>query len=138
MAVRDSYREFVLEQLRHGGEVTWRRMFGGVGLYAAGVFFAVLDDDTLFFKTDATTRPEYEARGLKPFQPFGPDTQVLPYHEVPADVLENVNELKVWMARAVAVAAQNKQRRKPAAPRRAAQPAATRKRTEAPLRPDAG
>ena len=127
MAVRDSYLEFVLEQLRHGGEVTWRRMFGGVGLYAAGVFFAVLDDDTLYFKTNETTRPDYEARGVKPFQPFGPDTQVLPYHEVPADVLENVNELKVWMARSVAVAARKKPRRKPVAPRRTARSAAARK-----------
>ena len=126
MAVRDSYREFVVEQLSRVREVTWRRMFGGVGVYAGGVFFAVLDNDTLFFKTDETTRGEYEARGLKPFQPFGPDTQVLPYHEVPADVLENVDELALWMSRSVAVA-EKKKSRKPAASRGATKPKAVHK-----------
>ncbi len=119
--------------------MTWRKMFGGVGLYADGVFFALLDDDTLYFKTDETTRAEFEARGLKPFQPFGPDTPPMAYHEVPADVLENVNELKVWMARAVAVAvAKQKDRRKPARKWKESRPGAARKPSEGHLRPGTG
>ncbi|HTH49304.1 MAG TPA: TfoX/Sxy family protein [Candidatus Limnocylindria bacterium] len=138
MAVRDSYLEFVVEQLSRVREVSWRRMFGGVGIYAGGVFFAVLDNDSLFFKTDETTRPEYEARGLKPFQPFGPDTQVLPYHEVPADVLENVDELARWMSRAVAVAEQKRKARKEAKKPRAARLPRRRPAAEAPLRRRSG
>jgi DNA transformation protein len=104
MAVRDSYRDFVVEQLGRVRPVTWRRMFGGVGIYADGAFFALLDNDTLFFKTGDTNRGDFEARGMKPFQPFGPDTKPMSYFEVPGDVLENVAELAMWMAKAVAVA----------------------------------
>ena len=104
MAVRDSYREFVVEQLGRVRPVTWRRMFGGVGLYADGAFFALLDNDTLYFKTGDANHPDFTARGMKPFQPFGPDTKPMAYHEVPADVLENVAELTVWLGKAVTVA----------------------------------
>lgn len=104
MAVSDSYRGFILEQLGRVRPVTWRRMFGGVGLYADGQFFALLDNDTLYFKTGAANRPEFVARGMDPFQPFGPDSEPMDYHEVPADVLEDVALLKEWMDRAVQVA----------------------------------
>ena len=123
MAVSDSYREFVLEQLGRVRPVTARKMFGGVGLYADGAFFALLDNDTLFFKVDDTTRPEFVAEGMKPFQPFGEGTQPMNgYYEVPADVLERNERLAEWMARAVAVAVRaagdRKTRPKAAAKRR--------------------
>lgn len=105
MAVSDSYREFVLEQLGRIQPVTSRRMFGGVGLYADGLFFALLDNDTLFFKVDEATRPAFEAEGMKPFQPFGDGTTPMAgYYEVPADVLERSDRLSEWMRRAIEVA----------------------------------
>ena len=58
MAVSAQYLTFVLDQLGQARPVTSRRMFGGVGFYAAGVFFAVADNDSLFFKVDAQTRPQ--------------------------------------------------------------------------------
>ena len=103
MAVRDSYREYVLEQLGRVRPVTWRKMFGGVGVYADDRFFALLDNDTLYFKTGATNRADFEGRGMPPFQPFGPGTKPMDYHELPGDVLENVAELPEWIAKAVAV-----------------------------------
>jgi DNA transformation protein and related proteins len=104
MAVRETYREFVVEQLGRVRPVTWRKMFGGVGIYAGDAFFALLDNDTLYFKTGDANRADFEARGMKPFRPFGPDTKPMGYHEVPADVLEKVTELEVWLGKAVAVA----------------------------------
>jgi hypothetical protein len=43
MPVRDEFRLYLLDQMReaHGG-VTSRRMFGGLGLYADGLFFGVV------------------------------------------------------------------------------------------------
>jgi DNA transformation protein len=106
VAVRDSYREFVVEQLGRVGPVTWRKMFGGVGIYADGSFFALLDNDTLFFKTGGTNRGDFEARGMEPFRPFGPNSKPMAYHELPPDILENVAELTVWMGKAVGEARQ--------------------------------
>ena len=109
MAVSDSFRDFVLEQLhRAATPVRARRMFGGVGLYAGDTFFALIDDDTVYFKTDASTQPEFEARGMKPFRPFGDDGGTMQYHQIPEDVLENPETLRIWVERAVSVAHQKK------------------------------
>ena len=86
-------------------------MFGGVGIYAAELFFALLDDDTLYFKVDDGTRPQFEDRGMAPFRPYGEDGEVMGYYEVPADVLEDPEMLGAWVETAVAVARRAKGRR---------------------------
>jgi DNA transformation protein len=47
------------------GGVEARRMFGGHGLYAEGVMFALLDDGELFLKTDGETRARFVAAGCR-------------------------------------------------------------------------
>ncbi len=104
MAVSQSYREFVLEQLGRVTPVTSKSMFGGVGIYAQGIFFALIADDRLYFKVDDATRPHFEQRGMEPFRPFGEES-ALGYYEVPVDVLEDVRQLEAWIKMAVEVAA---------------------------------
>lgn len=104
MAVSDSYREFVLEQLGRVTPVTGKAMFGGVGIYAQGLFFALIAEDRLYFKVDDATRPDFEQLGMEPFRPFGEDS-AMGYYEVPADVAEDVNQLEIWMKKAIDVAA---------------------------------
>ena len=102
MPVTPDFRDYVLDQLRAVAPVTAKAMFGGIGIYTRGTFFALIADDVLYFKVDATTRPAFEAAGSKPFNPFGKGT--MGYYELPADVLENEDELREWMRAAVAVA----------------------------------
>ena len=104
MAVSQSYREFVLEQLGRGTPVTGKSMFGGVGIYAHELFFALIAEDRLYFKVDDATRPEFEERGMEPFRPFGEDS-AMGYYEVPVDVVEDVAQLETWMKKAIEVAA---------------------------------
>lgn len=114
MAVTDNYKAFVVEQLgRVLPEVRARAMFGGVGVYSTTLFFALIDDDVLYFKVDDRTRPEYEARQMPPFRPFGEGGEVMQYYEVPADVLEDEDALRRWGEAAVDVARRAKQRRSP-------------------------
>jgi DNA transformation protein len=107
MAVSKSYRDFVVEQLERVAPVTARSMFGGVGFYARGLFFALIAEDRLYFKVDDSTRPGFERRGMEPFRPFGED-QAMGYYEVPVDVLEEVVQLESWMTKALEVAAKAK------------------------------
>ena len=104
MAVSQSYREFVLEQLGRITPVTGKSMFGGVGIYAQGQFFALIAEDRLYLKVDDATRPDFEQRGMEPFRPFGEDS-AMGYYEVPVDVLEDVTKLETWMKKAIEVAA---------------------------------
>jgi DNA transformation protein len=43
--------------------LTKRRMFGGTGISADSVQFAMIIGDTLYFVVDDTTRPRYEQMG---------------------------------------------------------------------------
>ena len=47
MAVTEGFKDFVTELLSGVGPVTIRNMFGGAGVYADGVMFAIVADDVL-------------------------------------------------------------------------------------------
>ena len=105
MSVQLQYLTWILEQLEGLGGVTARRMFGGVGLYSGELFFGLIDDDTLFFKTDESNAAEYQARNMPRFmppsdRPMGP----MGYHQVPADIIEDAELLVAWARKAIAVA----------------------------------
>ena len=113
MSVSDTFRTFVLEQLgRTVIDLRSRSMFGGVGIYAGELFFALMDDDVLYFKVDDANRASFEGRGMEPFRPGGEGGEVMQYYEVPADVLEDVDQLATWVAAAVAVAARARKKRR--------------------------
>ncbi len=97
---RDDFQDFVLDQLDALGDVTVRRMFGGAGIYCGDTFFAILYTGRLYFKTDEQTRGEYEAHGMKPFQP-NPKQTLKSYYEVPAEVLEDRAALVEWAHAAI-------------------------------------
>jgi DNA transformation protein len=111
MSVSPSFRTFVLEQLaRSGLQIRGRSMFGGVGIYAGELFFALLADDTLYFKVDDATRPDFETRGLDAFRPYGEGSEGMHYFRVPDDLLEDPEELRRWAEKAVGVARRARRR----------------------------
>ena len=96
MAVSDSYLTFVLEQLDSVTRMVTKRMFGGVGIYSDGTFFAVVDNDTLFFKVDEALGRRYRDRGMPPFMPIPGANPMMGYYQVPLDVLEDAPTLGKW------------------------------------------
>ena len=109
MPVSSTFRTFVLDQLaRVATRVRAKSMFGGVGIYSGDVFFALIADDELYLKVDGSNRPDYEARGLGPFRPYGPGGETMQYYPLPEDVLENIESLRVWVDKALVVARQRK------------------------------
>jgi DNA transformation protein len=105
MPVSKNFIDYVLEQLAQLANVTSRRMFGGVGLYADGLFFGLIDDDTLYFKVDDSNRADYVQRGSKPFCPVAGSTEVsMSYFDLPAEVLEDAEDLTRWARKSVLVA----------------------------------
>src|SRR6187402_1537119 len=96
MSVSDSYLSFVLEQLGDVPRVITKRMFGGMGIYSDGTFFAVIDNDTLFFKVDETLAKRYRDKGMPPFAPIPGAKPMMGYYQVPPDVLEDGRALGQW------------------------------------------
>ncbi len=125
MSVSDNYRTYIVDQLAAVPSVSTRRMFGGIGVYSGELFFALIDDDVLFFKVDDSNREDYVSRKMKAFMPF-PGQPSLGYFQVPEDVIEEAEELTRWARRAIEVAA-NKKVAKTQAPKKKQAPAKKRK-----------
>ena len=74
-------------------------MFGGFGLYQDETFFGVIHKGKLFFKIDQSTVGEYRKRKMKPFRPNANQT-LKSYYQVPAEVIEDADELSQWAVKA--------------------------------------
>lgn len=98
----DSFASYVLEQLAAVEDLRSRRMFGGHGIYSGGRFFGIVHGGRLYLKTDAESRAEFERRGMGPFQPNS-DQVLKSYFEVPADVLEQPEQLILWARRSARI-----------------------------------
>jgi DNA transformation protein and related proteins len=118
MSVSDDFHSYVLEQLALLRGVTSRRMFGGVGLYAEGLFFGLIDDDVLYLKVDDSNRSEYTSRGMDAFRPFkDKPLYSMTYYEVPAEVLEEPEDLARWARKSCEVALASREPPKQPKPR---------------------
>jgi DNA transformation protein len=104
MAVSADYREYVLEQMGRVAPVSGRAMFGGVGIYSDGLFFALMDDGAVYLKVDDTNRAMFVDAGMGPFDPYGDGSMLMRYYELPADLLESPDLLRPWMDAALDVA----------------------------------
>jgi DNA transformation protein len=79
------------------GSVTVKRMFGGTGIYAEGLCFAIELKGEVFLKTDAVSQPDFFAVGSTPFV-YVAKGQARPtsYWSLPAGAHEDGDELRRW------------------------------------------
>jgi DNA transformation protein and related proteins len=99
--------------------VTMRRLFGGAGLYAGGVMFAILSKDVIYLKADGETRGVFEREGSTPFgyQARGERREIQSFWRMPERLYDDPDELAVWAERALAAARRsNEARTTPNAP----------------------
>lgn len=108
MTVSDDFLHFVLEQLSSWGRVTARRMFGGAGLYRDGKMFGLIADDVAYLKVDRSNREQFLQADSKPFRPYPNRATVMPYYEVPPDILEQPENLVEWAEQSLAIAGKRK------------------------------
>jgi DNA transformation protein len=109
MPVSTTFRQWVREQLEPSVRALRdRSMFGGVGIYAGDLFFALLAEDRLYMKVDDSNRSDFTAAGMEPFRPFPDQDFVMSYYEVPLEVIENRNRLGEWASKAIEVAKRTK------------------------------
>jgi DNA transformation protein and related proteins len=119
--------EFIHELFAPFGAVSVRRMFGGAGIWSDGLMFALVFDGAIFLKVDATTIPDFEREGSRPFvytrakSPGRVGRHSLSYWRLPERLYDDPEELAVWAGRALAVARSRKntpRKRAPEKPQR--------------------
>ena len=96
----ESFKDFVVDQLRELEDIEARRMFGGFGLYQGETFFGIIHKGKLFYKIDEITVVEYRKHRMKPFRPNARQT-LKSYYQVPPEIIEDAGQLRQWATQAV-------------------------------------
>jgi len=102
--------EYIRDIFSVFGPVTVRRMFGGAGIYADGLIFAIVVDDVIYLKVDETNEPDFIREKLPPFsyQAANGKRAVMSYRRVPDRLYDDPDELAQWASRALAAANRKK------------------------------
>ena len=101
MSVSDEFLTYVLDQLSGWGNVTARKMFGGVGIYRDGKMFGLIAEDVAYLKVDDSNLEEFVQAGSSPFKPYPDKPTTMSYFEIPPEVLEDADELTKWAKRSL-------------------------------------
>jgi DNA transformation protein and related proteins len=112
-----------LELLAALGPARARRMFGGHGLYVSELFVALVANERLYLKADATSREAFERAGCEPFAYSARDRKAvtLGYWSAPYSALDSPQAMLPWARLALAAALRAQAR--PRAPAATAKPA---------------
>jgi len=107
VAVSEGFTDYVRELFAPFGEVSTRKMFGGVSVYVNGRICGILADDSLWLKADAVSIPEFEAAGSGPFTyDFGDGkTGSMNYYAAPTEMLDDPDAADRWARLALDAAA---------------------------------
>jgi DNA transformation protein len=123
MAASAQALEFAADLFAGLGNVAIRRMFGGAGVYALDVMFALIDDDVIYLKVDEALKRDLAAEGSSAWiytSAKGPRAGIAEqssYWSLPEDALDDPDTACGWARRAIA-AAVARRAPKPKKPRR--------------------
>jgi len=117
MAVSQSFIDQAKDLFHSFGDIRVRKMFGGAGVYCDDLFFAIMDDDTIYLKADGETQAAFEARGLSPFTFETKDGSAasMSYYSAPEEIFDDEDDLREWTTLALNAARRaSKFKKKPA------------------------
>lgn len=119
MAYDAEFGEWVREHFHALGRLEIKRMFGGAGVYAAGVMFAVLDDGVIWLKADEVLAAALEAEGAHPFtySTKAGASVSLGFWSLPEAALDDAETATAWARRSLDVALKKAAEKKPRKPR---------------------
>jgi DNA transformation protein len=106
MKVSADFLNYAMDRLSSVGNIRNRAMFGGYGIFHEGLMFALIAEDSLYFKVDESNRAMYEKAESQPFP------QGISYWEVPAEILEDKNRLGEWAKISMDIAQKKAKRKK--------------------------
>jgi DNA transformation protein and related proteins len=128
MVASETYADFLREQLAPLGRLSLRRMFGKTGVFCDGVMFAMVTENTLYFRVDDQNRETFrEAEAFPPLNYAKKGATIdLAFWRVPERLFDEPDELAIWARAALAAARRVAAKRVPAAPKRRAARTRTR------------
>lgn len=104
--MKHQYRDYILDLLQPYGPISARSLFGGFGIYYNELIIGIIIDNQLYFKVDAHLKSDFEALNSVPFtyeSKDGSKKVSMPYMTVPDSILENRDELPLWIQKSYQV-----------------------------------
>lgn len=102
----DPFHEFVIELFEQLGHIRIKRMFGGAGVYAHDVMFALIADEVIYLKADDPLAQAFVDEGSEPFRFEMEDGKVaeMKYYQIPDAALDDADDAAEWARKALDVA----------------------------------
>lgn len=115
MAYDADFSEWAREHFAGLGRLEIKKMFGGAGVYASGVIFALLDDGVVWLKGDEALGEAFEQVGSRRFTYPTKDgrTMSMSYWTLPETALDDPDEAVAWARRSLVVAVKKASGKKP-------------------------
>ena len=119
MVASDGFAEFLRDQLAPLGKITMRRMFGKTGVFCNGLMFAMVTNDTLYFRVDDDNRAVFKEAESVPSLSYEKKGRTidLSFWRAPERLFDEPDELVTWARIALAAAHRVAAKRERAAPR---------------------
>jgi DNA transformation protein len=116
MAFDQGLVDWIAEAMEPVGTVTLRKMMGGAVLYCDGTIFALVADDTVWFKSDAESDATWDAAGCPRFSFTMGDgrVDVMNYRKAPDDVYDDADSLREWASLGIAAGFRNPSKKRAA------------------------
>jgi DNA transformation protein and related proteins len=107
--------DLLAELMEPLGGVSFRRMFGGRGVFKDGLMFALLSSRGIFyFKADEKTVPDFDREGCEQFAPQMKGRKAtMPYWRAPERLFDEPEEFAEWARAAFDAAVRTKTAKAP-------------------------
>jgi DNA transformation protein len=129
MVASETYADFLREQLAPLGRLSLRRMFGKTGVFCDGAMFAMVTENTLYFRVDEQNREIFKEASSSPPLNYAKGGAMidLSFWRVPERLFDEPDELITWARAALAAARRVAAKRERATPKPKAKPTAKRR-----------
>ncbi len=82
--------EYITEILEPCGNIKFRKMFGGYGIYKNTLMFALIADNELYFKANLEIAKYFKSQGLEPFTYQAKGKLVtMSYYKISPEIIED-------------------------------------------------
>lgn len=102
----DGFHEYIMHEVFGGiPGIISKRMFGGYGIYKDGIIFAIIAEGTLYFKVGEANKKDFDEHGAQAFRYLSKNRKevTMSYRELPAEIIEDKDEIAMWVTKAVEV-----------------------------------
>jgi DNA transformation protein len=113
-SISPEFTEYLHELFAPLGIIQIKRMFGGAGIYAEGIMFAILADEVVYLKADAENRALFEAENLEAFsyEAKGKKRVSLGYFRAPDEAMDSPQLMLPWARSALGAALRGARKKK--------------------------